>query len=139
MCAAIDGVAIGRGRHRRGRDRPAHDGAFYFMSDSRLLHLDPLDNVLVTIQTLEAGDRVVIAGQAFAVPCRLTLGHKLAARDIRCGEKILKYHMPIGSATRDIAAGEHVHLHNMKSDYMDTATMQARHSLPDRLPSGKAP
>ena len=109
------------------------------MFDSRLLRLDPLDNVLVTIQTLEEGDRVVIEGRPFAVPRRLTLGHKLAARDIRCGEKILKYHMPIGSATRDIAAGEHVHLHNMKSDYMDTATMQARHSLPDPQPSESAP
>jgi hypothetical protein len=99
------------------------------MSDSKLLRLAPLDNVLVAIQTLEAGDTVSIEGRAFTVPRPLTLGHKLAARDIRRGEKILKYHMPIGSAIRDIAAGEHVHLHNMKSDYLDTATMQARHSL----------
>ena len=109
------------------------------MFDSKLLRLDPLDNILVTIQTLEAGESVIINGEAVIVPARLTLGHKLAARDIRCGEKILKYHMPIGSATRDIAAGEHVHLHNMKSDYMDTATMQARHSLPDPQPSESAP
>jgi hypothetical protein len=99
------------------------------MSDSKLLRLDPLDNVLVTIQTLEAGDRVIIEGRQITVPQRLTLGHKLAARDIRTGEKILKYHMPIGSATRDIAAGEHVHVHNMKSDYIDTVEMLARHSL----------
>ena len=109
------------------------------MSESKLLRLDPLDNVLVAIQTLDAGDSVTIDGRAFTVPCRLTLGHKLAALDIRCGEKILKYHMPIGSATRDIAAGEHVHLHNMKSDYMDTATMQARHSLAGPPLSGGAP
>jgi hypothetical protein len=37
--------------------------------------------------------------------------------------------MPIGSATRDIAVGEHVHLHNMKSDYIDTVGQLARHSL----------
>jgi len=108
------------------------------MFDSRLLRLDPLDNILVTIQTLEEGESVIIAGRSVTVPSKLTLGHKLAARDIRCGEKILKYRMPIGSATRDIAAGEHVHLHNMRSDYMDTATMQARHSLPDQHPSGKS-
>jgi hypothetical protein len=99
------------------------------MFDSRLLRLDPLDNVLVTIQTLEGGDCVTIDGREITVPSRLTLGHKLAARDIRSGEKILKYHMPIGSATRDIALGEHVHLHNMKSDYIDTVEMLARHSL----------
>ncbi len=104
-------------------------GAIRSMLDSRLLRLDPLDNVLVTIQTLEAGDRVIIEGREITIPARLTLGHKLAARDIRGGERILKYHMPIGSATRDIAVGEHVHLHNMKSDYIDTVEMLARHSL----------
>ena len=36
----------------------------------------------------------------------------------RCSEKVLKYGLPIGSATRDIAAGEHVHVQNMKSDYI---------------------
>jgi len=99
------------------------------MFDSKLLRLDPLDNVLVAIQTLEPGDCVRIDGREITVPSRLTLGHKLAARDISIGERILKYHMPIGSATRDIAVGEHVHLHNMKSDYIDTVAMLARHSL----------
>jgi len=99
------------------------------MCDSRLLRLDPLDNVLVAIKTVEAGDCVIIDGREITLRVRLTLGHKLAARDIRIGERILKYHMPIGSATRDIAAGEHVHLHNMKSDYIDTVAQLARHSL----------
>jgi predicted RecA/RadA family phage recombinase len=106
------------------------------MADSKLLRLDPLDNVLVAIQTLEAGDTVHIEDRVYTIPYRLTLGHKLAARDIRSGEKILKYHMPIGSAIRDIAAGEHVHLHNMKSDYLDTVAMQARHSLAGHHPEG---
>jgi hypothetical protein len=34
------------------------------------------------------------------------------------GEKVLKYGLPIGSATRDIEAGEHVHVQNLKSDYI---------------------
>ena len=94
------------------------------MHDSKLLLLDPADNVLVAIQTLEAGDTLTVAGKRVNVPARLTLGHKLAARAIRAGEKILKYRVGIGSATRDIAAGEHVHLHNMKSDYIQTFTLE---------------
>ena len=94
------------------------------MHDPKLLLLDPADNVLVAIQTLEAGDTLSLAGQRVNVPARLTLGHKLAARAIRAGEKILKYRVPIGSATRDIAVGEHVHLHNMKSDYLPTYTRE---------------
>jgi hypothetical protein len=94
------------------------------MNDPRLLLLDPGDNVFVAIQTLEAGAVLTVAGERVAVPQRLTLGHKIATRAIRAGEKIIKYHVPIGSATRDIAAGEHVHLHNMQSDYLPTYTRE---------------
>ena len=44
-------------------------------------------------------------------------------RHIAAGEKVLKYGAPIGSATRDIGQGEHVHLHNMRSDYLPTYTL----------------
>ncbi len=95
------------------------------MNDPRLLMLDPADNVFVAIQTLEAGESVTVAGRTVTVPARLALGHKLAARAIGAGERILKYRVPIGSATRDIAPGEHVHLHNMKSDYIPTYTLES--------------
>ena len=43
-------------------------------------------------------------------------GHKYALRKIAAGENIIKYGMPIGHATREIAAGEHVHVGNMKTN-----------------------
>ena len=95
------------------------------MNTSKLLLLDPADNVLVAIQALRAGDVLDVAGQSVTVPAPLALGHKIAARPIRAGEKILKYRVSIGSATCDIAAGEHVHLHNMKSDYLQTFTLES--------------
>lgn len=42
-------------------------------------------------------------------------GHKLALCDIACGEQITKYGEEIGVATRDIRAGEYVHVHNLDS------------------------
>ena len=88
----------------------------------RLLHLDPRDNVLTVIATLEAGETIRVGDADVSLAARLPLGHKIAARDIAAGEKILKYGVPIGSATRDIAAGEHVHTHNLRSDYIPTYT-----------------
>ena len=41
--------------------------------------------------------------------------HKIAIKDIEKGEKVLKYGCPIGEATEAIAAGSHVHSHNMVS------------------------
>lgn len=50
------------------------------------------------------------------VEINLEDGHKYAIRDIKCGENIIKYGQPIGHATCDIAAGEHVHTHNVKTN-----------------------
>ncbi len=50
------------------------------------------------------------------VEVNLESGHKHALRDIAAGENIIKYGNPIGHATCDIKAGEHVHTHNMKTN-----------------------
>ena len=92
------------------------------MDDPRLLKLDWRDNVFVAIQPIEAGSELLMDDRFLAVPKTIPLGYKIAARDLRIGEKIIKYHAAIGSATRTIAAGEIVHLHNMKSDYLPTFT-----------------
>ncbi len=56
------------------------------------------------------------------VDINLTDGHKYAARDIKCGEDIIKYGNPIGHATADISRGEHVHSHNVKTNLSGNLT-----------------
>ena len=85
--------------------------------------LSPLDNIVVLSRSAEADTTIEVDGQRLRVAGSLGLGHKLALRPITAGETILKYGVPIGSATRDISAGEHVHVHNMKSDYLPTYTL----------------
>lgn len=43
------------------------------------------------------------------------IGHKIALSSIKKGETIYKYGEDIGRATSDIAKGEHVHVHNIKT------------------------
>ncbi len=88
-----------------------------------LIQLSPKDNVLIVARSLAKGERYEIDGQTFTLQEPLGLGHKIASTDIGIGEKILKYGAPIGSATASIAKGEHVHLQNMKSDYLPTFTL----------------
>jgi altronate hydrolase len=52
---------------------------------------------------------------------KIPSGHKLALRDIASGEPIIKYGEVIGRATADIARGEWVHTHNLKS-HLDEAS-----------------
>ena len=89
-------------------------------TDRRLLLLSPDDNVLVLGGPIKAGEPILISGVGVTVKAPVSLGHKLAAKAIATGSKVIKYGAPIGSATQDIAIGDHVHIHNMKSDYTPT-------------------
>ena len=87
------------------------------------MKLSPPDNVAVALRPLKAGDVVVLDGLSVMITRNIAVGHKLAARVIAEGEIIVKYGCPIGTATRAIAAGEHVHTHNVESNYLPTYTL----------------
>jgi hypothetical protein len=90
------------------------------MTDPRLLLLSPGDGVFVLRDQIAAGELIVVEGVKVRVQVALGLGHKLARVAIAPGDKVIKYGAPIGSATESIAVGDHVHLHNLKSDYTAT-------------------
>jgi altronate dehydratase small subunit len=93
-------------------------------TDHRLLLLSPNDNVLVARVHIGEGEPVRIEGINVVVAAPLPMGHKIARRAVSKGEKIIKYGVPIGSATAPIRPGDHVHLHNLKSDYTATYALQ---------------
>ncbi len=75
------------------------------------LTVHELDNV-TTI--LDAQVSLTQTQDGLSIPPNLEFGHKVAIRDIRSGEPIIKYGVPIGVATSDISSGMHVHVHNCK-------------------------
>ncbi|WP_171102089.1 UxaA family hydrolase [Ruegeria sp. HKCCD7255] len=93
-------------------------------TDPRLLHLSPDDNIAVLTAPVRKGEVISINGGQFTIPVDLDLGHKLAIRAIMRDEDILKYGLPIGYAQGDIAAGEHVHVHNLVSRYTAVEIME---------------
>ena len=88
-----------------------------------LLSISERDNVYVLLRPLTEGTPFRVGDQTIVCEASLGLGHKIAACNIASGEKIIKYGAPIGSAIRDIRMGEHVHLHNIQSDYIPTYTL----------------
>ena len=86
----------------------------------RLLRLATADNVAVATVDFPAGAAVPLDDAQITLVDAVPLGHKAAVVPIVAGEKIVKYGCPIGSAVRAIRVGEHVHTHNIKSDYLPT-------------------
>jgi altronate hydrolase len=73
------------------------------------------DNVLVTLRPFVKGEVVNGITLLNDVP----QAHKVALVDIKENEDIIKYGNPIGHATKDIQKGEHVHVHNTKTNLND--------------------
>lgn len=89
-----------------------------------LILLHPDDNVLVLSAPVRVGDALTIDGRPVIAATNVEVGHKLARHALAAGDKVLKYGAPIGSMTAPAAAGDHVHMHNMKSDYIASHTRQ---------------
>jgi len=96
------------------------------MINRHFVLLNKKDNVFVCCKQLLTGELTDVEGVDVAMTADITVGHKIARSTILKGENIIKYGVSIGSATKDITFGEHVHMHNIKSDYIASHTRQSR-------------
>ena len=73
------------------------------------IRLHPADNVVVARMDILPG--TAVEGDVKAA-MRVPPGHKILTRAVKKGEALRKYNQIIGFATKDLAAGTHVHTHN---------------------------
>jgi altronate hydrolase len=73
------------------------------------IRLDETDNVATAVRPLEVGETVCGATLAERIP----RGHKFSLAPIAAGRAVVKYGQFIGTASTAIAAGSHVHTHNL--------------------------
>lgn len=79
------------------------------------------DNVGVVTDDIRPGNDVLVAKHPLLVKDPIPFGHKIALLPIAAGADIIKFGVPIGRATMPISAGEHVHVHNVESTYINNA------------------
>ena len=86
----------------------------------RVVKLAPADNVAIAPQPIEAGVEIGVDDVVVRTREPIPRGHKVAMTAIGAGERVRKHGGPIGSASVAIQPGEHVHTHNLQSDYLPT-------------------
>ena len=74
------------------------------------------DFAAVALAELKAGETYTVAGQTVTLTDDIPFGHKVALREIKAGENVIKYGNPLGHATQDIHVGQHIHTHNMATN-----------------------
>ena len=77
------------------------------------LRLRPGDAVAVVGASAPAGTDLQVGDMVVRVTEDVPAGHKVAVADVPAGGEVRKYGQVIGLATRPIAAGQHVHSHNL--------------------------
>ena len=73
------------------------------------------DNVATALEPISAGQTITAGASTVTAAEPIPRGHKIALRAIRAGDVVTKYGSAIGTASSDIAAGAHVHTHNVAS------------------------
>jgi (2R)-sulfolactate sulfo-lyase subunit alpha len=92
------------------------------MAAPHLLVHDKKDTVgVIVVEGLKAGTDmfgvVTHDDSSFKLKAKMDvpIGHKVALTDIKKGDTVIKYGQDIGKAVANIAKGEHVHVHNLKT------------------------
>lgn len=83
-----------------------------------VLRLHAGDTVGVVTASATAGTRCLVngpdGGGELVLATDVPFGHKVAVLPVAAGEVVVKYGQPIGRASEAIAAGSHVHVHNLR-------------------------
>ncbi len=88
----------------------------------QFLYHDKNDNVGVAVVEIKTGEKVSGAcledGSQLTIEAKeaIPLGHKVALTAIKKGDVVTKYGITIGQAKESIAVGQHVHVHNVRSN-----------------------
>lgn len=84
----------------------------------RAIVLNRADNVATLLEAGSAGDTCRLEGEIVGEVVLLQdvpFGHKVCVANTTAGATILKYGQVIGRASRQVLAGEHMHVHNIES------------------------
>jgi hypothetical protein len=111
---------------RRPRPRNKRNGTQWTPANCHLVAAAPDDNILVARRDIAAGERVEIDGRKLRHARPSSSATNSARRALAADTRVLKYGAPIGSMKIAVARGEHVHLHNLRSDYMPSTHATGR-------------
>lgn len=82
------------------------------------------DNCATSLTEIPENEKIEISiNKTIQINQKIPFGHKFALEVIKKGELVKKYGQIIGIATEDIKPGDWIHVHNLKSHYLEGITL----------------
>ena len=100
----------------------------------KIIKIHPSDNVVVALQTVEAGETLHVDGVSVTALEEIPRGHKMAIRGIAANENVVKYGVAIGHATSDVKPGTWMHTHNVKTNLSGESEYEYHPTNPQIVP-----
>src|SRR5260370_10024138 len=83
-------------------------------TQSRVLRLDPRDNVLVALADLPKGERVSVLGKDYVLSSDVPAKHKFVTQDLPVGGEIVMYGVLVGKAVEALKSGDLLTTRNLR-------------------------
>ncbi len=94
-----------------------------------LIKIHPDDNVAVALCDIKEGSSILLEGDTIDFLTEVKRGHKVALKDIKAGNPVIKYGNEIALAKEDIRKGEWVHTHNARTALSEDAKYTYEHAV----------
>ena len=82
--------------------------------DNRVLKIHPDDNVLVALQDLKAGERIVHEGVTYVLKEDVAAKHKFFTEDLATGSAVKMYGVIVGRTVHDVKVGQWMNTENIR-------------------------
>lgn len=103
-------------------------------TESRVLRLDPRDNVLVALADLRAGERIRFLENDYVLSADVPAKHKFVTEDLAAGGEIIMYGVLVGQATKALRSGDLLSTGNLRHaarEFRETEKVGRAWSAPD--------
>jgi len=84
--------------------------------NSRVLQLNPRDNVLVALQNLHQGELLHFGFDSYLLASAVPAKHKFAIRDLAPGDPVVMYGVLVGKTVEAVPKGHALTTRNLRHD-----------------------
>jgi altronate dehydratase len=84
------------------------------MEALKIVHINEKDNAVISLFEIQPNEEILISsGERLTIREKIPASHKIALKDFKKGEPVIKYGEEIGRTNQDIPKGSWIHAHNM--------------------------